>query len=201
VRVYVETNFLLEISFYQEEAAACEELLAMASTGDIELAIPAYCVIEAADTRRRRSAEVQTFSEQYKRPGHLTRLPWLDRAVHDFRHEILKTLSSTGQRLETLGEQLATAASILPLEGSIALATGGLCDELTLHPPDGAVLATVVAAAQRHDRDSIFLNRNVSDFDTPMVRERLASVKCRLIRSFRGGLDLVRRSQGTPPDA
>lgn len=192
MRVYLETNFLLEIAFAQEEAGACEALLDLAEAGEVELAIPVFCLVEAAETRRRRSAEVRSFSEQYKRPDHLTRLPWLDGAVRNFRQDVLTHLSLSGQRLAVLRSRIEAANSVLPLDGAIALQSDTLCDELTLHPPDGVVLATILSDASRRQSDSIFLNRNTSDFDTGPIRGRLAAVRCRLVNSFQGGLALIR---------
>jgi len=46
VRIYVESNFVLELALEQEECVACEELLAIAEQGTIELAIPALAMFE-----------------------------------------------------------------------------------------------------------------------------------------------------------
>jgi hypothetical protein len=46
VITYVESNFVLELAFRQEDSASCEELLALAESRQIELLIPAYCLGE-----------------------------------------------------------------------------------------------------------------------------------------------------------
>lgn len=115
--------------------------------------------------------------------------------MRNFRQDVLTHLSLSGQRLAVLRNRIEAANSLLPLDGSIALQSDTLCDELTLHPPDGVVLASILSDASRRQSDSIFLNRNTSDFDTGPIRDRLAAVRCRLVNSFQGGLALIRPSK------
>lgn len=44
--VYVETNFILEIVFEQEQVEATEKLLMLAEQGDIDIHFPAFSLIE-----------------------------------------------------------------------------------------------------------------------------------------------------------
>jgi hypothetical protein len=47
LRIYVETNFLLEMVFEQEQRDACESILALAEgNAAVTLAIPAVCFTE-----------------------------------------------------------------------------------------------------------------------------------------------------------
>jgi predicted nucleic acid-binding protein len=57
VRVYGETNFLLELAFDQAEARACKELLNLAETGLLRLVVPAFSIFEARQTMFRRHAK------------------------------------------------------------------------------------------------------------------------------------------------
>jgi predicted nucleic acid-binding protein len=59
VRIYVETNFVLELAFQQEQFASCEKILQLCETGQAQLVIPAYSLAELheklsrqANTRR-----------------------------------------------------------------------------------------------------------------------------------------------------
>ncbi len=42
MRVYVETNFVLELALQQEQHAACEAILQLAEARQIALVLPAY---------------------------------------------------------------------------------------------------------------------------------------------------------------
>jgi len=46
LNVYVETNFVLELAFDQEQKTQCELILNLCETGKINLIIPAYCLAE-----------------------------------------------------------------------------------------------------------------------------------------------------------
>src|SRR5437868_14166220 len=45
--VYVESNFVLELAYLQEEHESCESLLGLAEDHKIELALPAFSITEA----------------------------------------------------------------------------------------------------------------------------------------------------------
>lgn len=55
MRAYVEANFVLEMVFDQEQAGACQEILALSEAGHLELAIPAISLIEPQQRIRRRT--------------------------------------------------------------------------------------------------------------------------------------------------
>ena len=42
--VYVESNFVLELAFLQEEYESCMELLRLAESRDIHLVLPAFSI-------------------------------------------------------------------------------------------------------------------------------------------------------------
>ena len=46
MNVYVETNFVLELVFEQEQCGSCEQLMLLAESGHIRLILPAYCLAE-----------------------------------------------------------------------------------------------------------------------------------------------------------
>jgi hypothetical protein len=46
VNIYVETNFVLELVFAQEQHASCEQILALCESGQSRLIMPAYCLAE-----------------------------------------------------------------------------------------------------------------------------------------------------------
>lgn len=46
MRVYVESNFVLEQALQQEQCEACESILQLASAGRISLCVPAFSLAE-----------------------------------------------------------------------------------------------------------------------------------------------------------
>lgn len=56
--LYVETNFVLELAYGQEEHESCRSLVDLAARGDaLELALPGSCVVEAHGRQIRRQRE------------------------------------------------------------------------------------------------------------------------------------------------
>lgn len=46
MNIYVETNFVLELTFQQEQCTSCEQILLLCEAGYGQLVIPAYCLAE-----------------------------------------------------------------------------------------------------------------------------------------------------------
>lgn len=46
MNIYVETNFVLELTFEQEQYASCEQILQLCEAGQAKLVIPAYSLAE-----------------------------------------------------------------------------------------------------------------------------------------------------------
>ena len=57
MRVYVETNFVLELVLGQEQAQACHEILALAESGLIDLVVPAFSILEPYQRLMRRKRD------------------------------------------------------------------------------------------------------------------------------------------------
>jgi hypothetical protein len=72
VRVYGETNFVLELAFHQEEARSCKNILAAAEAGLLELVVPAFSIVEANATLQRRLSERRQVAGRTWRLGALS---------------------------------------------------------------------------------------------------------------------------------
>jgi hypothetical protein len=46
VNIYVETNFVLELTFEQEQCSSCEQILKLCEAGEAKLIVPAYSLAE-----------------------------------------------------------------------------------------------------------------------------------------------------------
>src|SRR5258708_6904122 len=67
VIVYVETNFLLELSYLQGRCDSCQLILDFAKARTITLALPAFSAAEARATSHRRSSERREFQASLQR--------------------------------------------------------------------------------------------------------------------------------------
>ena len=50
MNVYVESNFVLELAFLQEQCSSCEKILSLCEARRIQLLIPAYSLAEPYET-------------------------------------------------------------------------------------------------------------------------------------------------------
>jgi hypothetical protein len=63
-RLYVESNFVLELVFSQQRNVECEQLLEGAEAGVFELVLPSFCLGEPLEAIRRRHSERRQLQER-----------------------------------------------------------------------------------------------------------------------------------------
>lgn len=64
MNVYIESNFVLELAFLQEQSSSCEEILRLAEGEHIRLVVPAYALIEPYETLVRRKKDRQQIERE-----------------------------------------------------------------------------------------------------------------------------------------
>lgn len=64
MRVYAESNFVLEIVLTQEQHAACKDFVTLADRHEVELVLPAFSLFEPYTTLERRRQERHKLREQ-----------------------------------------------------------------------------------------------------------------------------------------
>ncbi len=192
MRLYVETNFILELAFLREEHDACEDLLALSEEGKIELFLPVFSVGETYEAWARRSRQrAELHSRLRSEILDLSRSKPYQQSFEEFR-ELTGLLTRTGgeerHRLDEALERVLGTARVIPIELRTIRAVQGL-QTLKLSPQDLIVYASVLShleettEADREDR--MFITRNTKDFASPDVRGGLTTRGCRLFTSFR----------------
>lgn len=188
--VYVETNFLLELAYQQEESTACERLAQAAADGRIQLCIPAFSIVEARVAWRRQTkqrAELLTTLRRELRE--LTRSrPHVE--LTDKSADLVAALVNSGeedrQRLEAAIGAVERVGTVLPLDAAGVRNAYAAEHQLNLSAQDATVYASVrqhLAAAGGGPK--CFLNRNARDFAVPEVVEELE--RCKVLPSFASG--------------
>jgi predicted nucleic acid-binding protein len=197
VRVYAESNFVLEVVLEQEQHEACEELFALAASRSIELVLPAFALLEpheaiVRDERggKRLIEELRTSATQLQRTASIAAdVPRLG----DAADVLSRAAQEAWDRFRDVRTRLLDVASLLAIDGSTLRDAQKLSTDFELALPDAVMLASVLADAARRPASSAFLNRNTKDFDAG-VKARLKQVDCVLIGSFDGGLARVRHT-------
>jgi predicted nucleic acid-binding protein len=196
MRVYAESNFVLELVLEQEQGAACEAILELAERESIELALPAYALLEPYQTIVGRKKDREDLSKalvsERKQLQRTVSLASEVGRLQDAGDLLLRSSQAAFDRFSVVRERLIRIAKLLAVDAS-TLTTAEQNASLGLKFPDAVMLAAVYLDAAKHNMPSIFLNRNWKDFLDPDVKSHLASVGCGVIGSFDDGLARLKR--------
>jgi predicted nucleic acid-binding protein len=208
MNVYVETNFVLEIAFMQEQHESCETLLDVCGAGTARLVIPAFCIAESFETLIRRSNKrKQIANELATELRQLSRSkPYRDEidALASVSDLLARTSGDEDQRLAAVLERLLKLADVVPLEALIVSAAAQYRVEYELAPQDSIVYASVRSHLDAsRGTESCFINRNSRDFNDPDMEESLTNLGCKLLFNFEDGCNYIqhRIKSQSPPDA
>ncbi|RKH42087.1 PIN domain-containing protein [Corallococcus sicarius] len=208
MRIFVETNFVLEMAFEQPQAKACETVLRLAESGTLQLVIPAFCFIEPAETLRRRAHDhrqlqvklegelgVRQHSASFTASQHL--------AWSTVIGSLVKSTQDADSRVKSMRTRLLQCSDVVPVSGEvIARAETFQRGDFDLHFSDAVVLASVMTHledASQPRRDSFFLNRNKNDFASTPIKNVLKQRHCELKTTFDGGLEAIQDVLGAAP--
>lgn len=145
--IYVESNFVLEVAFAQEESHACEEILDLAEAGRVDLVLPAFSISEPYDTLKRREARRSKLHDDVARElGELRRTASYVEQVERLLGPLGLLVRSSGDetsRLDDALKRLVDMAELVSMDpgardpspgGTGPLSTG--CDRLLLRAPE-----------------------------------------------------------------
>lgn len=197
MRVYVETNFVLELALAQAQAPSCEEILSLAERGKIDLILPAFSLVEPFDTLRRRHGDrVEIHRHLDKDMKLLSRSHRHKAKLVGFRDVTRLLLQSTELESEALFEtwrRVLAAGHLIPLSGAVLQQVEEVMETHDLQGQDAVVLASVL----QHLTDALpgdracFINLNRKDFFEASVKKRLLEHGCQLIDTFSSGLNYI----------
>lgn len=200
---FVETNFVLELAYGQEEHASCRALVDLAGGNDaLSLVLPAYCVGEAYERQIRRQREREALQrrlaaelgELSRSPTHAGRLE----EVGEVTALLAESAEEERRRLESVLAELYATATLVPLDKTVAQEAHRQERRRGLGPQDALVYASVLGYLRRSGgegspagRESCFVTRD-NDFADEDVRTDLAELGCKLLFRFEDALGYVR---------
>jgi hypothetical protein len=196
MKIYVETNFLVESALAQEEYATCEEILSLSERGAIRLIFPAFCVPEAYHALVGRHRERVRFSNQLD-----DQLVQLRRsATFNASAELAavqRSLTTSTQdeegRFRSCVNPLIASARLVPLTPETLKLSRSWQDKSGLKLPDSLVLASVILDLQgSQDDEGCFVTRDKDLTEDPDITSHLRSLKCELKHRFVAGLGYIR---------
>jgi predicted nucleic acid-binding protein len=199
VRVYAESNFVLELALEQEQHRACEDLVRLAADAAIELVLPSFALLEPYHTLVRRKGEgndLQLQLQLHVQAKQLERTASIAMDAPRLREAadlVLRADQAAWKRFLEVRSTLLRVARVSMIDGRVldeALKLAADIKQLEL--PDAVMLAAVLVDAAERPSQSVFLNRNTRDFNDPDIKARLEQVSCELIGGFHGGLARVK---------
>ena len=192
MNVYVETNFVLELVFQQEQSANCESILAQCEAQAHTLLISAYCLTEPNEklirqARSRRELQRTLDSELRqlaRRESYAVRID----NIQDIASLLIQSNEEDQQRFDLYRSRILRIAEVVPLTAEILLQAAFYESSYHLAPQDALVYASVMThLSTRQWQESCFLNRNSRDFDIPDIVDELARHNCRMVPRFDDG--------------
>jgi predicted nucleic acid-binding protein len=195
--LYIESNFVLELAYLQEEYESCENILTLSEEGKIELAIPAYCIGEPYDSWVRRAKQRTELHDRLSQEiRELSRSKPYIRSPKEFQ-DVTKTLIKSGeeekQRLDQAINRILETATVIPIERDTIKAAVELQKTRNLSPQDSIVYASVLAhLVKAPSGPKCFITKNSKDFANPDIYKELEGYDCKLLTKFERGLGYAR---------
>lgn len=196
--VYVETNFLLELTYLQERCESCRAILEHARARALTLALPAMSAAEARSTWYRRAAERREFHTALQK--HIREISRSEpfSGLLDQSRDVLTALIAGGEesreRLELAIDAFATEAAIIPLTSDIVRIARWYELGYSLAPQDALVLASVRSHAEAHAGPKVFVSQDAKGFAHPTIYDELAAVDCKVLVNFTDALAYINRA-------
>jgi predicted nucleic acid-binding protein len=196
VNIYVETNFVLELTFEQEQCSSCEQILQLCEAGKAKLIIPAYSLAEPheklsrqARSRRELQRSLDTELRQLLRTAsYANRI----KSIQDIASLMIQSNEEERHRFIQCRDRLLKVGEIVALNVNILSEAVAYETTYDLTPQDALIYASVLTHL-RHDlpEQACFLNRNSKDFDSPDIIDELRQVNCRMIPRFDRGYSFI----------
>lgn len=199
--VYVESNFVLELAFLQEEYESCQDVLSLAESGEVDLVIPAFSVGEPYEVlirRANRRTELHRLLTTELRELSRSK-PYSDlvREANLINTLLISSGTDEKQRLDEILRRILEVADVITIRASTMKSAIESQQSLNLSPQDSIVYASVLDHLSSADSGpKCFLNRNSRDFDNSDIQDELTRYECQLIPRSEQGLGFIKARLG-----
>jgi predicted nucleic acid-binding protein len=200
MRVYAESNFLLEVALEQEELTECRDLLDQATAKRISLVIPAVSLFEpyykVAGNGKRRRDLAQQVEAQTREFGRTKAFEESSQKLRDLIRLFAESEKSEQAGLSSVLETVVKACEVIPLTSDVVTrAISDVRPRLGLEFPDALVYASVLEHLETATTDnSCFITKNAKDFGDPDIEKELGALECKVLFKFHDGLGYSKAS-------
>lgn len=187
--IAAESNFVLELTFRQNEARECERLLELADNRTISLAIPACSLFEPYETliRRRKQREeiLRRLRDELRDLARSEAYGHLEEASKSLTRVLAESGEVQASTLDKTIDKILRVATIIPLSAEVMRHTLAVQLAYPLAPQDAVVFASVDLYMREQGKGpKYFANKNRRDFMTPEVERHFEQYECRILHSF-----------------
>ena len=195
MNIYVETNFVLELTFEQEQSSSCQNILQLCESRQAALIIPAYSLAEPHEKLSRQAKKRQGLQQALNiELNQLIRTASYANRVRlqEIASLLLQSNEEDQQRFHDCRERILGVSEVVALTPEI-LKLAATCERLyDLAPQDAIVYASVLQHLRSSEPEkACFLNRNSKDFDNPDIINAIGQFNCRMIPRFDHGLSYL----------
>lgn len=130
MNIYVETNFVLELAFQQEQCTSCEQILQLCEAGHGQLVIPAYSLAEPHEKLSRQARNRKDIQQALdlelrqlsRTASYMNRI----RSIQDISLLLVQSNEEERDRFVQYRERLLKIAQVIPLTADILSEASGL---------------------------------------------------------------------------
>lgn len=179
--VYVESNFILEMTLKQKHMRENETILQLAENRKIEIVVPGFALSEPFATITRRFRDMERLSKFIE--GMHDQLPGV---LHSLADKEADQLWSVISRLVAVGTIIEVNSTCLSRAQQIQKIIG-------LSQQDSIIYAAIVLDLQNrpHSEPKCFVDSNYRDFKNPAIITELNSHYCYYESNFAKGLNYI----------
>jgi len=200
MHVFVESNFLLELAFRQNDYAFCERIRRGAGPSSYALHLPQYALSEVFQKlrplRNQREEYLRYVLEQITQHR---REDNSDGSALDALTQQLTTLleertQAQTQQLYAVATELASTASVQSLTAEVIQEAQAMALRHGLSPQDALIYASVLAGLRILPLKvpKLFISRNKADFGKTEVVAELQALNCDYLASFQAAIGRLR---------
>lgn len=196
MNIYCETNFFLEVVFLHEQSKYCEKIISLCRKEKANLIIPAYSFAEALYRLEAQRKDRESFRERLIfQLSQLTRTKKYNSQIKNFRALdtfLTQNIEEEKKRFEKYRKLLTKIAEIIVFDAQTIENARQIEKKYNLTLQDAIIFSSILNHLQQHKpSQSCFLNRNVKDFNTVDIKNKLQSLNCKLIPSFKDGFAFI----------
>ena len=196
MNIYIESNFILELSLSQNQSEGCTRLLTLGETKRIDLFLPVYCFAECWDNQKTTLSRRNTFKTQVMNMRE--KFIQSNRYSHDidiFTNLLSLIDKSNEVENESLNSILLLCSkkcNLIPITPEIIEYSGKLVSDYKIKKGDAVIFSSIIwHLNNNHEKKSCFLCKNSKEFQDPDLIDKFQQLNCKLIFNFDHGYQFV----------